>query len=111
MRIIDENINYNYETVLKLKTDVEIPKKYIILRYLKAVKPYIVGVFALRDVVTGKLYSTCCCNYKEGDWEWTDSDVYYFEKYNVPLNEEFVSLFYNKTFIENLIKKIKEKEE
>lgn len=91
--IVKNKTKYTPNLIFELKSATEIPKKYKILRYLKSVKPSVYGVFALKDVINGEVYSTSCRNYDENGWEWTDADIYYFEKYNIPLDEEFVTQF------------------
>lgn len=67
-----------------------------ILGYLTSFKPKWVTSARIIDKVTGEAVKNIVNNsFSDGEYEWTASDIYHFEKYNMPLSAEFIEYFIN----------------
>ena len=41
-------------------------------------------------MVTNEKTDKCDNSFFDGKYEWSETDIYHFEKYNMPLNDSFV---------------------
>lgn len=79
-------------SVKELFQHESIEGKEKILAYLKKEK-WDSGARApmlFRDVVTGKPVPGEFCSYSDGEFSWRTDEIYYFEKYNLKLKDEFI---------------------
>ncbi len=68
----------------------EIDNKQLVLNYLKSFKPAWFTSASVIDPILQKKVSKPDNLYNDGVYEWSECEVYLFEKYNMPLNEGFV---------------------
>ena len=84
---------YNENDVPSIKDlicDKPIVDKEKILKYLRSGTRGAVAAGYAKDVLTGdKIDGELCC-YTDGKYAWRSDTVYYFEKYNIKLPEEFI---------------------
>ena len=69
----------------------EIKNKQLILKYLKSFKPSWFTSAKVIDNISKKALSAVDNLYDDGIFEWSESEIYHFEKYNMPLNDNFIS--------------------
>lgn len=62
----------------------------IILSYLKKFSPSLFTSEPFVDVFSGKTIRDADNGYSDGEYVWYDSDIYYFEHYNLKLDEAFI---------------------
>lgn len=73
-----------------------IVNKESILIYLTSFKPKWVTSARIIDKGTGMAVMDIVNNpFSVGEYEWSASDIYHFEKYNMPLFAEFIEYFNN----------------
>lgn len=80
----------NKEDFLKLCTENEIANKNDVLKYMKSVKIDAYSTDYVFDVVTTKKTTIDEVIYSDGEYLWSSSWIYYFEKYNLKLNDDFI---------------------
>ena len=73
------------------------PGKDQVLQYLKQGKKTYVKVTIPSDVYTGKRIDMENCGMNDGVYSWLSVLIYYVEKYNLKLNEEFMQHVFNQT--------------
>ena len=66
-------------------------KKEEILRHLKNGKEIAIAAGRARDIFTGKEIPGSLFAYSDGVFEWRSDEIYYFEKYNIKLEDEFIA--------------------
>ncbi|MBR2934817.1 MAG: hypothetical protein IKB79_04485 [Oscillospiraceae bacterium] len=75
-----------------------IPQKRKVLHFLKAFRPTSATSGKVFDVVSQQsvdnLYNVC---YEYCGFFWSETDIYHFEKYNMPLNQSFLNFVLTKT--------------
>ena len=71
-------------------SEVAIKNKKEVLRHLKTGETGIVAPALMRDLFTGEPLNFELCIYSDGIYTWTSEEAYYFEKYNLKLNEDFL---------------------
>lgn len=71
-----------YETMLKDK----------ILKYLKSWEIFAVAGM-VHDCVTGERLKIENVGYNDGQYVWSEQDIYHIEKYNAAVTEEFLNIF------------------
>lgn len=69
----------------------EISQKEAILKYLKAFKPSWVTSISVQDMVTKTIINKADNTFDDSVFEWSEKDIYHFEKYNMPLNPDFIT--------------------
>lgn len=72
-------------------SSVEHDQKSVILQYLKNGKDAGVTCSSVFDYVKKEYIPQTIHLYTDGEFFWNDEDIYYFEKYNLQLNEEFIN--------------------
>jgi len=67
------------------------------LQFLQAYYPNVASSGTVIDNVTGEevidLYD---CGYYDGKYYWDETDIYHLEKYNMPINQEFIEYVLSK---------------
>lgn len=67
-----------------------------ILGYLTSFKPKRITSARIIDKVSGEVVIDIVNNsFSDGEYEWSDSNIYHFKKYNIPLSAEFIEYFIN----------------
>lgn len=61
-----------------------------VLYYLKSFSPSWITSAKVVDMVTNEKTDKCDSSFFDGKYEWSETDIYHFEKYNMPLNDSFV---------------------
>lgn len=69
----------------------EIENKETIVKYFASVKPQLFTTMKVKDKVSGDEVKYLCNNrYFDDLFYWTESDIYHFVKYNMPLKQGFI---------------------
>lgn len=91
-----DNIQYIYRNK-DTYIGVAIPQKKKVLHFLKAFKPTSVTSGKVFDAVSQQsvenLYNVC---YEYYGFFWSETDIYHFEKYDMPLNQSFLDFVLTK---------------
>lgn len=69
--------------------------KKAILEVLKGQEIYCVAAGRTEDEIVGKMTDTVLCSYEYKDFYWDSRDILYFEKYDMPLFDEFLNMILN----------------
>lgn len=92
----DLNIKHIYANENLYKGN-KIKDKEKIIKYLKSFQPtwYTTQcvVDAFKEVEVEKMSDN---GYTDGVFEWFETDIYHFENYDMPLNEEFINYIFKK---------------
>lgn len=72
-------------------TDTAVENKDKVLNHLKSGKLLFVAATTIKDIFTGKPIVGGLCTYTDGEYTWTSEELYYFEKYNLKLNADFIN--------------------
>lgn len=75
---------YNY-------SDKPHPQKDKILQYLKSFKYSWITSQCVIDIKNNQAVNTAEKLYNDGKFEWSESDIYHFEKYDLILSPDFYS--------------------
>lgn len=73
------------------------PQKDNILQYLKSFNYSWITSQCVTDRKNNQTVNTAEKLYNDGKFEWSESDIYHFEKYNLTLCEEFINHIFNRT--------------
>ena len=79
--------------------NISIDCKEAILHYLKSAQLYAYGTGILTDAFSKEPVSKVeryNNSYSDGEYEWYDSEIYHFEKYNLKLNNDFIQHVLNR---------------
>lgn len=68
----------------------KIEDKQLVLNYLKSFKPSWFTSASVTDPILQKRIAKADNLYNDGVYEWSEGEIYLFEKYNMPLNSEFI---------------------
>ena len=49
------------------------------------------------DYITGERFKDSIKRYSDGNYYWTNEEVYHFKKYDLKLNDDFISYVLNQT--------------
>lgn len=79
------------EEFLQLCTKSEICDKKKILEYMKSFKVYGYSTAYVLDVVNQEETALNEVSFTDGDYLWSSSWIYHFEKYNLKLNDDFIA--------------------
>ena len=77
-------------SIYDLIQEEPIKNKEEVLEYLKKGKIVAYAPGRVKDVVSGKYIDGDLCCYTDGTYEWRSDTIYYFDKYNLRLDEEFI---------------------
>lgn len=83
--------NDHYPSILTAIHKEEPPFKEVVLNYLKNGKTCAVAPGKLRDVIDGTTDINSLACYTDGTYLWRSDVIYYFEKYNIDLPDDFIS--------------------
>ena len=62
-----------------------------VLAFMRKQAPFCATAGRFEDAITGETVRDRAWGwYRHGDWQWSDHDVYHFEKYDLELEPEFV---------------------
>lgn len=65
--------------------------KGTVLRHLKSFQPYAAAGGPFEDMVTGEdQWGKQFLAYSDNGWNWTSSEIYHLEKYDLELKPEFI---------------------
>lgn len=64
--------------------------KNTVLSYMKAFKPILFTSMFVVDIITNTDTKKIDNGYSDGEYIWYESEIYYFEKYNLKLNDDFI---------------------
>ena len=78
------------EELKKQFMDNPISNKNEILKYMKSLSPSIFTSAPVIDIFTDKEVKSADNGYSDGEYSWRESEIYYFEKYNLKLNNDFI---------------------
>lgn len=93
MKFIENYKEFGIETeksVLDYISEKSIKRKKEVLKYLRSGKDDGIRCSTLFDYITQTLLTPSVKLYTDGEFYWDDEEIYHFEKYNMPLNEEFI---------------------
>ena len=65
--------------------------------YLIGARKSSISPAILKDVISGKQIDIQRCCYNDGTYTWRSDLIYYIEKYDIALDEEFVTYINNKS--------------
>lgn len=82
--------NNNLPRIFDNISDVPIENKNMVLRYLKSHKPKAASPQIVYDVISGEVISEQLTCTDDGKYAWRSDVVYYFEKYNLLLPNDFI---------------------
>ncbi len=90
--ICDEKIfaSNGAEYAKKLISDVPMPNKKQIIDYLKRGKAIAAAAGRARDMFTDEPIKGELLCLSDGEFEWRSDVIYYVDRYNLQLSEEFV---------------------
>lgn len=71
-------------------TPTEIPNKSQILRYMKNSKVIAAAPGRMKDAFDGKTIPGEMLAYSDGTYYWGAETIYYFDKYNLKLPDDFI---------------------
>ncbi len=92
----EDNIKYIYQDN-NIKIGDKVPYKNILLKYLRSFKPNFAFGANIHDYVTNTdVKDRYNAGYEYNGYFWTETDIYHFEKYNMPLKQEFINYVLNK---------------
>lgn len=66
--------------------------KQTVLNFLKQQEPDAVAAGYTDDEIEGKSTNIPLCAYEYGEYYWDSRDILYFEKYDMPLQSDFVKM-------------------
>lgn len=70
--------------------------KEIVLKYLKSGKKAGLAGGLVQDAFSKK-HVGIQTHYSDGEWHWTESVIYHYDKYNIELPQEFIERVINQT--------------
>ena len=79
--------------------DIKIKDKNRIVSYLKSFEPAWYTSQSIIDMVKNQRVSKADHWYTDGEYDWSESDIYHFENYDMQLNAEFVKYVLTKETI------------
>ena len=86
----------NKQSMKDLISDTSIKEKEIVLKHLKSGTMEAVYFSYAKDVLTGGFIGEQIM-YNDGKYRWFTDTIYYFEKYNVKLPDDFIEHVLNQS--------------
>lgn len=77
-------------SIYDLIQDEPIAQKNKVLEYLKNGKVEAYAPGRLKDIISGEKIEGDICCYTDGIYEWRSDTIYYFDKYNLKLEDQFI---------------------
>lgn len=71
-------------------SDIAPKNKSEILKHLKSGKSLFASAARVKDIFTSKATNVELCTFTDGVYTWTSEEMYYFDKYNLKLNDDFI---------------------
>lgn len=88
---VREIYHYNiFPSISDLVSEREMEKKADILTYLKKVNVMAAAPGYAIDVFTGNRIQEPLYAYSDGEYIWRSDTIYYFDKYNLRLEDDFI---------------------
>jgi len=86
-----------WESFVKHPTAIKLSDndKQTVLKFLKEQDPDAAAASYTIDEIEGKSTNIPLCAYEYGDYYWDSRDILYFEKYDMPLQSDFLNLILN----------------
>lgn len=95
--IVSFNIDkLNKEDILKLCTPNPIKEFDKVLSYLKNRQPAACGSISFIDKIKNVVVYDSDNAFYDGEYTWYTPEIYYFEKYNLKLNDDFIEYVLSK---------------
>ena len=85
--------NDQLPSIQELISDEAPENKEQILKHLKSFKVHAVAPGIMRDCITKERIPGALCSYNDGEFYWRSDMIYYFERYNIKLCDEFLERF------------------
>ena len=82
--------NSNLVELVSEGASSDIPKKEIIITYLRSGVIEAAAAGRALDVLTGERIPEEWLSYTDGTYHWDTSLIYHFDKYNIRLSENFI---------------------
>lgn len=84
----------DWESFIKHPAAVKMPEsdKQKVLKFLKQQEPDAVAAGYTDDEIEGIMTNTPLCSYEYGEYYWDSRDILYFEKYDMPLQSDFIKM-------------------
>lgn len=80
----------SYPSITSLTSDIQDKNKHFIVEYLKNGKHIAESPAKAVDLVTGESLGIPLSMQSDGKYWWRSDVAYYYEKYNIKLNDDFV---------------------
>ena len=80
----------DYPTLKEIIQNIQIKDKDAVLRYMKSAFVLAVAPGIMQDVLTGEKIPGEWLVYGDGIYSWESETIYYFDKYNMTLPDEFI---------------------
>lgn len=80
----------NYPSIYDLVSDNEIQNKSYIVNYLKSGRVSSASPSIVYDIISGEKINQHLEMLNDGKYAWRSDTIYYFEKYNMKLSDEFI---------------------
>lgn len=86
-----------WENFIKRPAVSKLPEsdKQTVLKFLKGRDPDAAAASYTVDEIAGKSTDIPLCAYEYGDYYWDSRDILYFEKYDMPLQSDFLNMILN----------------
>lgn len=94
LKEITDNIIFDEKKCAQvMRDDAQIQKisdKQKVLNYLSSFKPDCVAAGKVYDCVKGEFTDITIEGYEDGEYYWETTQIYYFDKYDIKLDDDFV---------------------
>ncbi len=95
--IFDKSIKeLKHDELLNVTSENAISNKDIILSYMKGFSECAFTSAPVKDAFTGEVVYDANNARTDGIYQWYESEIYHFEKYNLKLNEDFIQHVLNR---------------
>ena len=84
--LVDKMVRNDMESI---SAEYDASEKAKVLNYLKKFKASLFTTEPVIDVFTGRQVADADNGYTDGNYTWFESEVHYFEHYDLKLNKEF----------------------
>jgi len=89
--IFDKSIEeLKKDELLKFTSNFAIDNKDVILSYMKRFSECAFTSAPVKDIFSGELVCNANNARTDGVYQWYENEIYYFEKYNLKLNDDFI---------------------
>ena len=94
MKKINEYEEFNHnggDSVRNHISDTPIKGKETVLKYLKSWPNEGIRCETLVDYIKAETLTPSVWTHTDGEYRWTDEEIYHFEKYNMQLDKDFLA--------------------